>query len=57
MDSVSFEKDLGKMDHAFSQLEILGFSLDIIWKFFFTVLSIRHHLLHLNKKQKPLYIN
>ena len=34
MDSVSFEKDLGKMDHAFSQLEIWGFSLDIIWIFF-----------------------
>ena len=30
MDSVSFEKDLGKMYHAFSQLEIWGFSLDII---------------------------
>ena len=30
MDSVSFEKDLGKIYHAFSQLEIWGFSLDII---------------------------
>ena len=39
MDSVSFEKDLGKMDHAFSQLEIWGFSLDIIWIFFYSFID------------------
>ena len=28
----------------------------ILFEIFFTVLLIMHHLLHLNKKQKPLHV-